>query len=289
MNMNIRGFGNSRYSSFKMEPLTDDQLRERAPSIFATEPHESRSERFTHIPTQAVIAGLRAEGFEPYSAKQGNSRIPGKAEFTKHMIRFRHKDFDRTELEVGSDIHEIALVNSHDGTSAYQLMSCLMRTICLNGMIVSKGYEGVKVRHTGDAVNQVIEGAYTVLKQGPEVLRQIGDWRGVALSREEQMFFAEGAHALRFEGAKHSPKPEDLLKIRRNADKGVDLYTTMNVVQENVTKGGMRFLRPRVDEYGRTLPSVRARTKEVKSIDGDTRLNRELWALAEKMRELKAA
>jgi len=116
------------------------------------------------------------------------------------------------------------------------------------------------------------------------VLGQIGDWRQPGLSREEQMFFAEGAHALRFEGAKNSPKPEDLLKIRRTADKGADLYTTMNVVQENVIKGGMRFLRPRVDENGRTMRPIRASTKEVTSIDGDTRLNRELWALAEKMR-----
>jgi hypothetical protein len=45
------------------EALTDDQLRAAVPSIFATEAHESRSARFTPIPTIKVLDGLRAEGF----------------------------------------------------------------------------------------------------------------------------------------------------------------------------------------------------------------------------------
>ncbi len=32
-------------------PLSDDQIARVAPSIFAAEPHGSRSERYTYIPT----------------------------------------------------------------------------------------------------------------------------------------------------------------------------------------------------------------------------------------------
>jgi len=56
-------------------PLSDDQLRGLAPSAFAAGKHESRSERYTYIPTSAVIDGLRANGFAPTFAKQGRSRI----------------------------------------------------------------------------------------------------------------------------------------------------------------------------------------------------------------------
>jgi hypothetical protein len=38
------------------------------------------------------LRGLRKEGFEPYMVAQGASRIEGKAEFTKLMIRMRHAD-----------------------------------------------------------------------------------------------------------------------------------------------------------------------------------------------------
>ena len=65
-------------------------MRAAAPSIFAEGKHASRSERYTYIPTIDVLRGLRNEGFEPFMVAQGASRVEGKAEFTKHMIRMRH-------------------------------------------------------------------------------------------------------------------------------------------------------------------------------------------------------
>ena len=43
-------------------PLSDDQIRAVAPSIFADAPHESRSERYSYIPTATVLRELRSEG-----------------------------------------------------------------------------------------------------------------------------------------------------------------------------------------------------------------------------------
>jgi hypothetical protein len=39
-------------------PLSDDQIRRVAPSIFADAPHESRSERYSYIPTATVLTEL---------------------------------------------------------------------------------------------------------------------------------------------------------------------------------------------------------------------------------------
>src|SRR3546814_2627171 len=41
-------------------PLSDDQIRAVAPSIFADAPHESRSERYSYIPTATVLQIGRA-------------------------------------------------------------------------------------------------------------------------------------------------------------------------------------------------------------------------------------
>ena len=71
-------------------PLSEDQMRGAAPSVFAEGKHASRSERYTYIPTIDVLRGLRKEGFEPFMVAQGQSRVKGKAEFTKHMVRMRH-------------------------------------------------------------------------------------------------------------------------------------------------------------------------------------------------------
>jgi hypothetical protein len=103
-------------------PLTIDQIAQYAPSAMATKAHVSRSDRYTYIPTVNVIEGMIKAGFQPFSASQSRSRIEGKAEFTKHMIRFRHMDLVNP-LIVGDIIPEVVLVNSHDGTSAYKLIA----------------------------------------------------------------------------------------------------------------------------------------------------------------------
>src|SRR5664279_2954590 len=92
-------------------PLAEDQMQSIAPSIFAAGKHQSRSERYTYIPTIEVLRGLRKEGFEPFMVAQGKSRIEGKSEFTKHMIRLRHGS---GRVSAKPEANEIILINSHD-------------------------------------------------------------------------------------------------------------------------------------------------------------------------------
>ena len=79
--------------------------------------------------------------------------------------------------------------------------------------------------------------------------------------------------------------PDRLLEAHRYQDNGKDLWTTFNVTQENVLKGGLRGVQLN-PETGRRIRRVS--TREVKGIDSDVRLNRALWTLGEHMAELKA-
>ncbi len=63
--------------------LSDAELTVRAPSIFATQPYEKMSARYTFIPTVAVIDRMRSEGFQPFQVMQSRTRIPGKHESPK--------------------------------------------------------------------------------------------------------------------------------------------------------------------------------------------------------------
>ena len=56
-------------------PLSDDQIARIAPSIFAQEAHESRSERYVYIPTIDVLNGLRHEGFEPFMVSSWSAKL----------------------------------------------------------------------------------------------------------------------------------------------------------------------------------------------------------------------
>ena len=103
-------------------PLSDDQIRTVAPSIFADTPHESRSERYSYIPTAAVLTELRKEGFQPFMVCQTRVRQEDRRDYTKHMLRLRHA----SQIN-GAEANEIILLNSHDGTSSYQMLAGMFR------------------------------------------------------------------------------------------------------------------------------------------------------------------
>lgn len=271
-------------------PLTDDDIRGVAPAALAAEAHESRSSRYAYIPTAEVIAGMRANGFVPMAAAQARTRDAGRIGYTKHLIRFRHVDAKPvTERRVGATFPEIVLLNSHDGTSAYRVMSGVFRLVCLNGMVVAdrQGAE-IRIPHKGDVVRQVVEGSYAVLDDARQALDAAEAWQAMPLSRDEQRAFGEAARVLRFgdaEGNTDTPiTPEQLLAPRRAEDAGDDLWRTFNRVQENVIRGGLTA-------WGRDAHNRprRVTSREVTGIDGDVRLNRALWQLAERMAQIKEA
>ncbi len=55
-------------------PLTRDELAHYVPSVFSEEKHESRSDRYTYIPTITLLDNLKREGFQPFFACQTRVR-----------------------------------------------------------------------------------------------------------------------------------------------------------------------------------------------------------------------
>ena len=257
-------------------PLSDDQIHRVAPSIFADAPHESRSERYSYIPTATVLTELRKEGFQPFMVCQTRVRDEGKREHTKHMLRLRHA----SQIN-GAEANEIVLLNSHDGTSSYQMLSGLLRFVCSNGLVFGDTFADVRVPHKGDVTGQVIEGAFEVL-QGFERVQESRDlMRGITLDDGESEVFARAALALKYDDPdKPAPITESqILMPRRFEDRRPDLWSVFNRTQENLTKGGLS---------GRAANGRRQQTRPVQGIDSDIRLNRALWLLADGMRQLKA-
>ncbi|WP_239004263.1 DUF932 domain-containing protein, partial [Salmonella enterica] len=64
----------------KERALTNDELMRCVPSVFSGEKHESRSDRYTYIPTITLLDNLRKEGFQPFFACQTRTRDAGKRE-----------------------------------------------------------------------------------------------------------------------------------------------------------------------------------------------------------------
>jgi hypothetical protein len=259
-------------------------MQRAAPSIFAAGKHASRSARYTYIPTIEVLRGLRREGFEPFMVAQGRSRVEGKAEFTKHMIRMRHVRSGSGQVTTRPEANEIILINSHDGASSYQMLAGVFRFVCCNGLVVGTVSNDIRIPHKGNVQSEVIEGAVRVLADFEAVDASTDAMKAIELKPEEERLFADSALTLRYgeRGDGQPPAPitaQQLMEPRRPEDVGHSLWVNFQRVHENATRGG---------QVGRTVMGRRFRTREVASIDRGVSLNRALWMLAEGMRGLKA-
>ncbi|MCS8786295.1 DUF945 domain-containing protein [Pseudomonas aeruginosa] len=258
-------------------PLSDDQIHRVAPSIFAEAPHESRSQRYAYIPTATVLTELRKEGFQPFMVTQTRTRHEDRRDYTKHMIRLRHA----SQINARGEANEIILLNSHDGTSSYQMLAGMFRFVCSNGLVCGDTVADVRVPHKGDVAGQVIEGAYQVLHGFDRALESRESMQAITLDEGEAEVFARAALSLKYDDPdKPAPITESqILMPRRFDDRRPDLWMTFNRIQENLTKGGLP---------GRSANGRRQQTRPVQGIDSDVRLNRALGLLADGLRQLKA-
>ena len=272
----VRFSSNRTEARSDRDPLSEEQLRRVAPSIFAEAAHESRSQRYTYIPTIAVLRGLKKEGFEPFMVAQARVRDDTRRDHTKHLVRLRHRS-----QTLGLDTNEIILVNSHDGTSAYRLTAGTYRLVCKNGMVCFQADEDISIPHKGNVQERVVSSAFDVLDGFTRVVEEREGMQALSLNAGEQSAFARAALELRFDTAdKPAPVSEaQVLAVRRPEDRPNDLWTVTNRVQEALVRGGLD---------GRVANGRRAATRAVQGIDQSLRLNRALWVLANEMRRMKA-
>lgn len=252
-------------------PLTHDELHQHVPSVFGEEKHESRSERYTYIPTITLLDNLQREGFQPFFACQTKVRDQSKREHTKHMLRLR-----RAGQINGQQVPEIIILNSHDGASSFQLLPGIFRSVCTNSLVCGQSFGEIRVPHRGDVVEKVIEGAYEVLGVFDRGEEKREAMQSRLVPPPAQHAFAKAALACRF-GEEHQPITESqVLMPRRWQDEKSDLWTTFNTLQENLSKGGLS---------GRSAQGKRSRTRAVNGIDGVIKLNRALWVMAEELQQ----
>lgn len=257
-------------------PLLDDQIRTVAPSIFAEEAHESRSERYSYIPTINVLHKLRAEGFQPFFVTQTRVRDEGNREYTKHMLRMRHA----SQINA-AEADEIIIVNAHNGASSFQLLAGQFRFVCSNGLVCGNTFEDIRVKHKGQIIDSVVEGANKILN-GFGLVREVKEeFKSITLDAEEANLLATAAIEFKYDREPGESTPitaAQVLRPKRAEDTASDLWTRFNVVQENIMQGGLT---------GRTATNRRTTTRPVVGIDQNVKINRALWTLTERFAALK--
>jgi hypothetical protein len=246
-----------------------DQLAAAVPSVFAPSAFSGVSSRYGFVPTANIVEDLRSNGFRVVSAGQTLTRVEGKKDFTRHVLRFRP---DYAPM-VGDSLPEVVLMNSHDGSSGFKLWAGLFRMVCANGLIVcTNTMAGISVPHRSNAVEAVRAQSFDFLSRVQNLSDTVSAYQARMLSDEEAFHFAEVGAQIRW-GAERPAglNSRDLLLARRFEDARQNLWNVLNTIQENLTKGGVNL----------TRPARRSSTRGMRSVQDDTRMNVRLWAAAD--------
>jgi len=273
-------------ANFKtLRPLSTAEILKRAPSVFSQTKCDSRSSSYQVIPTFKILEQFEKTNLVPVLAQQTGEGIKA-----KHRITFADKyALQQHKLDpLGGLLSLVSLTNSYDGSSCYELDEAGYRAVCSNGlMVANNSYNNIKIKHSGHAniAREVIEGSFEVIKAAGKSIELANDMHNIKLNNDERLMLAQGAQLLRWEENDTKPTPAQLLLPRRYGDNSNDLWTTFNVLQEHVIKGGDTI----VTVDAQTGERKQTTTKEIKAIDNLSKTNKALWQMAEMLKQYKTA
>ena len=259
-----------------IKPLTNEQLKAKFPTLFTQEPHFEVSEKYHFIPTIDVIEEIRFHNWYPVSVSVANVRDEEKEGFQQHCVRFRHFE---DLLNPKDNAVELLLFNSHDRSKAFSISAGIFRFVCANGLVISDNvFEAYKIKHLGERDNDVANAVANITSIKPKLMKKIEKLESITLNQSEKESFAKYSIPLRFE--EHLEiNHNDLLIPHRFEDSKDDLYTVLNVIQENLLRGNIQGINKDTKR--------RFTSKEITSISKDTEVNKGLWDIAEKIALIK--
>ncbi len=263
--------------SQNIKPLNNKELQEQAPTLFTEQPHHEVSDKYHFIPTIEVIEQIKTHGFYPVSVSQANVRDEDKQGYQQHCVRFQHFE---DLLTPDGNVVELLLFNSHDRTKAFTISAGIYRYVCSNGLVIADSvFESYKIKHLGDRDNDVENAVARIVAIKPKLLKKVNVFENIILNQSEKEAFVKNALPLRFDNYLELNDANDLLIPLRDEDRKDDLYTTLNVLQENLLFSNIKGYNK---DTGRKFTS-----KKITSISKDTEINKGLWSIAEKIAFIK--
>tara|TARA_R100001530_G_scaffold70655_1_gene50067 strand:+ start:103 stop:900 length:798 start_codon:yes stop_codon:yes gene_type:complete len=253
--------------------LTPDQIREKAPSVFATGHDGKRSDRYTFVSSEKIMDTFQDLGWGVADAASPFSRKSDPLH-NKHMIRFRPKSDSYSFRDPRGDkpvFPEILLYNSSNGTASWKMTAGAFSMVCSNGLTIRvPGFERVGEEISRKHIDWDPVYAYDAVER---ISNSFGSFFGtvrdmvqINLDDNARTDMAVEASRLRFPDTHVDPML--LLTPRRKEDLGRDIWTTYNVLQENCVRPNELKLNKRT-------------ARPLTNIDALDRVNTGLWEYAE--------
>ena len=254
------------------EFLSKSDIKQAAPSVFTATAATNVSSAYTHIPTSQVIDDMSQLGWGVVDAKEVKARKG--VGFQKHLVVFRNNDIVINGADGDTVFPQILLTNSHDGKNAFTFTAGLFRLVCENGLVISTTeFENVKLRHMGYTFEELQAKIKEMVERLPLTVESMNKMKQIQLDEEQAVELATRALATRFteeEMTRITIDAKLLLEPTRPEDKGTDLWSIFNVIQEKIIEGDFNY----------NAGSKSRKARRIKNFNQDLKVNKELFELA---------
>lgn len=259
--------------------MSNEELFEAAPSIFADSPIESVSSQYHFVKTSDVLDTFREAGYFPILAGESKSRLQEGQPYVKHIIQFRSIE---NLLKVPKDglYYDICLKNSHNKTSSFSLELSCFRLVCSNLLTVSTDqllYR--RIIHKGFQTSKVKMAIEEMVNYIPTIEKEFEAMKNTTLNDVESLAISKTAIDFRFDTDKHDVDPKELLTINRDEDAFPSAFNIYNRLQESVLNGGVKLK----DKLSQKVTT----SKAITAIDEKIRLNKQLHKTMQNLMLLK--
>lgn len=227
------------------------------------------TDRYKLAKTRDIIDYIVSLGFQMDTFVANKTRKKERVGFQKHRAIFSSPLMKAT----ADGIPQLLLTNSHDGTTCIELQLGFWRGLCANGLVFGTSIAApIKIRHSGEGMQKKLEDAITLMvQQAEKIAESIDKLKAVTLTPAQVVEFQRSALELRL-GAKVD---SFTMPIKRKEDAALDVFTVMNVVQENLIRGGATA------QYTKDGKTNNKAVRKLQSIQAQTEINVQLWEMAE--------
>ena len=276
-----------------------DELREIAPSIFSTVPSPEVSKKYSHIPTDKLIDDMELLGWKVIDAKEVNARQKSTIGYQKHLVVFRNDDIVINQMPnnivesstsptgyrrtngtfakknpIDTVFPQILLTNSHDGKNAFTFTAGLFRMVCENGLVVSTNeFEKVAIRHMGYDFDELQKQITEMVERLPLTVESMNNMIDTKMNQKSILKFAKDMLAVRFpedELRRITIDMDEFITPVRPEDKGDDLWSVFNVIQEKIIEG----------DFDYTVGTKHRKARQIKNFKQDMDLNSKMFDVA---------
>jgi hypothetical protein len=169
---------------------------------------------------------------------------------------------------------QILLTNSHDGKNAFTFTAGLFRMICENGLVVSTNeFEKVAIRHMGYDFDELQKQITEMVERLPLTVESMNNMIDTKMNQKSILKFAKDMLAVRFpedELRRITIDMDEFITPVRPEDKGDDLWSVFNVIQEKIIEGDFEY----------TVGTKHRKARQIKNFKQDMDLNSKMFDVA---------